>query len=97
MSRAAYKLLGEPRVVELLTDTQRGLMGIRAGSDDSPNGYRVQQPSRLVAARLFTKSLGVDLSVSRRRTAQLEGDVLCVDLREDGDEVHGNRRPRPTA
>jgi hypothetical protein len=45
----------------------------------------------IVSGTAFAKYYKIDTTVSRRWVAQLEGDILCIDLKEAGTEVTSNR------
>ncbi|MGB7449085.1 MAG: hypothetical protein WA892_08165 [Ornithinimicrobium sp.] len=47
--------------------------------------------SVLVAGTMFTQYIGLDTSAAHRWTPKLEGDVLVVDLKEEGQRVVSNR------
>jgi hypothetical protein len=55
-----------------------------------PQGGKEDGPY-LVAGTAFTKYYGIDTSVSRRWQAAMEGDILCVDLKQESTVVTGNR------
>lgn len=82
MNNAAHQLLGSPSSVELLFDSERQFVALRAS--DEPHAYPVRQQkggqTLSVSATAFAQHFDIDLSVTRRYKPFKEGDVLCVDL-----------------
>ncbi|MDQ1249618.1 MAG: hypothetical protein QG597_3993 [Actinomycetota bacterium] len=98
INRAAYEMLGAPAGVELLWDSERRVIGLRAASIDSPNAYpaRPQSPNSakgpmLIAGSLFTRFVGLDTTDAYRWVPFMEEDVLCIDLNKPGQKVLSNR------
>jgi hypothetical protein len=88
VSRAACKALGDPEAVELLFDRTERLIGLRGVSAQVPHAYplRTQAASSsvLVSGRAFTRHYGISTDVARRYSATMIGDVLAVDVKEQG-------------
>lgn len=99
LNRAAYELIDAPEAVELLWDADRQVIGMRATALQNPDAYPARpqnlKSSRgpiLVAGSLFTRYIGLDTSSAKRWVPQLEGDILVIDLKVDGQPVSSNRR-----
>ena len=98
LNRAAHALIGEPKVVELLYDRDEKVIGIRPVSDDVPHGYPVRPQSTtkssgplLIAGTAFVQYYDIDTTTSRRWTPTVRDNILCVDLKEPGTPIVGNR------
>jgi hypothetical protein len=93
---SAHAALGSPEAVELLYDPDEKVVGVRAVDAAVEHAYPLRTPgnkerSFVLSGTAFTKYYGIDTTVSRRRKAYLEEDVLCVDLKEEGTVVTSNR------
>jgi hypothetical protein len=103
LNRAAYALLGEPKAVELLYDREERVIGLRPVSEDVPHAYPLRAQSSkqqagplMLAGTAFTQHYDIDTSVSRRWVPRMRGEVLCIDLKQEGVEATSNRgRRRP--
>ena len=98
LNRAAYGLLGEPAAVELLWDSEREMIGLRAAALEDPDAYPAREQKTkngngpvLIAGTLFTQFIGMDTTAARRWVPVLEGDILCVDIRKPGQTASSNR------
>jgi hypothetical protein len=92
ISRGAHELIGAPESVQLLFDPHRRVMGLRAAEPWMDNAYQVRglkksNGTRIVAGTAFTRYYDIDTERSRRWLAFLDGDVLCIDLSQPGEEV----------
>ncbi len=91
LNQVAYEMLGQPEAVELLFKRTERIMGLRAVTKDMRHGYpvRKQQNSQsyLLAGRAFTQYYNIDVGVTRRYDARMEGDVLVVDVDNPVQEV----------
>ena len=101
LNRSAYEVLGRPEAVELLYDRDEHIIGLKPVSPTEPYAFPVRpQGSRerisnfLVAGQSFTKHYGIDTSVARRYAAEMQGDILTVDLKRGGVEATGPRTKR---
>ncbi|MDQ3922523.1 MAG: hypothetical protein M3309_01085, partial [Actinomycetota bacterium] len=56
-----------------------------------PQGTRDRISNFLVAGQSFTNFFGIDTSVARRYAAEMQDDILIVDLKKGGAEVTGPR------
>ena len=99
ISREAYALVGEPPAVELLWDPDRRIIGIRATDQSNANAHLVhaQSPKRdngplIVTATKFARHYGIPTDEPCRRVVQLEDDILCIDLKEEGEAVGRGHR-----
>lgn len=97
MSRAAYKLLGEPVSVEFYWDADRSMIGVAAAGKDALGSYPVRpngSPERgpvTVSAVAFTKHIGIDTSEARRWVVKLEDNMLVFDTTAEAQTVKSNR------
>lgn len=97
VNRAAFVALGEPQAVELLYDPSEKIVGFRAVSAETEHAYPVRPQGQkedgpyIVAGMAFTKYYGIDTSISRRWSASMQGDILCIDLKQEGTVVTSNR------
>lgn len=94
---AANGALGNPDAVELLYDPDNKIMGVRAVDPAVEHAYPLRSPSKtdrsfILSGTAFTKYYEIDTTVSTRRQAYMEGDILCIDLKEPGTVVTSNRR-----
>lgn len=101
LNRTAVELLGSPEAVELLYDRASQIMGFRAASSRSPNGYLVRkQPksaSYVVAGQSFTSFHGINTDVSRQYRPAVYGEgIIGIDLKSGGTDVVGSGRRRRT-
>jgi hypothetical protein len=98
----AFEALGTPENVELLYDRERRLMAIRKAADAAARSAYVLRPlkqrgrkappsSYLASGKAFAVFYGIPTDVAKRWTAQVEDDMLVVDLNEPGLEVTSNR------
>jgi ribosomal protein L17 len=95
LNQAAYEALGNPQAVELLFDRAERVMGLRAVDQHAPHAYPLPQQgnssNHLVAGKAFVKFYGIDTSVARRYRAEMLGNVLAVDLKQEAIETTGPR------
>lgn len=101
INRAAHALIGSPGTIELLYDKDQQIVGLRPTADDTPHGYTVrpQSPTKdtgpvIVAGTAFTQYYDIDTSMSRRWTPSVDGGILCIDLKDPGTPIVGNRSRR---
>ncbi len=89
LNYSAYKMLGEPKAVELLYDQEDKIIGLRPVSPKEayafpvrPQGRKDKRPSNyVIAGQAFTKHYGIDTSVAKRYPAEMQGDIMAVDLK----------------
>ena len=95
MNKAAHAALGEPPAVELLYDPEEKVVGFRGIDPSESHAYPLRttpgETSFILSGRAFTKYFQIATEVSTRYDAALDGDVLCVDLKHDGQVVTSNR------
>ena len=88
VNRAACRALGDPEAVELLFDRTEQLIGLRGVPAQVPHAYplrtQASSSSVLVSGRAFTRHYQIRTDVARRYPATMIGDVLAVDLKEQG-------------
>jgi len=84
LNKAAYGKLGKPSAVELLFDSTRQLVGLRPADQVLPHTKSVRPNARgsayLVTAARFLGHYNINFEVARRWPAQMEDDVLFVDI-----------------
>lgn len=102
LSEAAYHQLGSPEAVQLLYNRDEQIVGFRAAMAPSLDAYAIRPfnggTSFGVAGKAFTQHYGIDTTVARRRPTVMDGDLLCVDLKQAGTVVTSNRaRDRESA
>lgn len=84
LNRYAWESLGDPRLVMLYYDEQERRIGLRT-SDDEIKAHAVRpvgRSTRVVSVRRFLSHFGIDASRSRRYPAEMDGDMLVVDLKK---------------
>jgi len=96
LNEAAFEALGRPQAVELLYNKARNVIALRGAGTDVKHSYPVRkQPnahSYLFTGKAFTHFHGIDTdNRAMRYTPQSQGNVLLVDLNEEGMEVFGAR------
>lgn len=98
LNLAAYEALGSPEAVELLYDPDERIVGLRSVNPEAAHAYPVRTMgngnTRLIAGTAFTHFHGIDTGVARRYSATMYGDVLGIDLKQEGLEVMGPGRPK---
>lgn len=100
LNKSAQAALGEPAAVELLYDVEKKIMGLRAVETTVEHAYPLRSQGGkdigpyLVAGMAFTKYYGIDTTTARRYSAEMEDDVLCIDLSQPGTVVTSNRNGR---
>jgi hypothetical protein len=92
---AAFEALGKPRAVELLYDREEQLIAIKPASASSPNGYVVRGVGKsgathVVSGKAFLNYYGIPFDAARRWTAELQDDMLVIDLKGPGADVTGH-------
>lgn len=87
LNAPARKLIQDPGFVELLFDRERQIIGIKPSGAANPNSYKLSQAtdtSWSISLVAFARFYELEFSESRKRIASLEGNVLCVNLRDEG-------------
>lgn len=87
LNEAAYGFLSQPEAVELLFNRTERVIGIRLVSPTSPRAHRVRKQrgrSYAVSARAFLNYYGIMPEVSVRYVAHQRGNMVTVDLKEEG-------------
>jgi hypothetical protein len=89
LNRAAFEALGDPESVELLYDPDARLVALRKVDGFVEHAYQVRAPVQnhatwLISGAAFVAYYEIDASVSVRRPARLDGDLLIIDLNDPG-------------
>jgi hypothetical protein len=89
LNRAAFEALGNPESVELLYDPDARLVALRKVDSFVEHAYQVRAPVEnhatwLISGAAFVAYYEIDASVSVRRAARQDGDLLIVDLNDPG-------------
>jgi hypothetical protein len=92
---AAYEAIGSPKHVALLYDRENKLMGIQKTTGTMPHAYLVRgvgnnRATHVVSGKAFLSYYGISRDVARRWIAEMQDDVLVVDLKQPGNEVTGH-------
>ena len=102
LNAAAVDLLGHPPAVELYFDQETHRIGIGATAESTPASYplRKQQTSDsyLFSGAAFCRFHEIDFTQTRRFIAEMDGDLLTVDLTGTQATVRkprGQRNGRP--
>jgi hypothetical protein len=96
LNRAAYKLMDEPEMVELLFDRAEKLIGFRNVPANNPRAYPVRAQGKnaatfMIAGQAFTKYYGIDTSTARRYSVKMQDGILVLDLKSESTVVTGPR------
>jgi hypothetical protein len=106
MNRAAADLIGRPAAVELLYDAELAVIGLRAVDASAAHAYTVRPTGTrkqvseghpggfVVSGVAFLKHHRIDIRQATRYHVYVDGDVLCLDLRQTGTPVTSNREGR---
>lgn len=97
----AYEALDSPEKIELLYDRERKLIAVRKAEDPSAQSAYVLRPlsqrgsrppsSFLASGAAFTVFYGIPTEIARRYTAEVQDNMLVINLNEPGVEVTSNR------
>lgn len=89
----AYEALDEPDAIELFYDKQERIIGMKGALRSSPDAYVVRRGtahSFQVEGRTFLKFYGIPREATGRRyVAELDGDILTIDLKQEPSEGAG--------
>jgi hypothetical protein len=99
INKAAHKLIGEPKSVELLFDKENNVIAFRPSTEAHAYAFRPQSSRAdtgqvVMSATAFTQYYDIDTSVSRRYKPYEQDGMLCIDLRGSSVKVVGNRTKR---
>ena len=87
LNRSAYEALGQPQAVELLFDPDEQIIGFRGVDPSVRHAYPIRkQPtsySYLVAGKAFAEHFRIPVGETRRYEAEMIGDVLAIDLKQE--------------
>jgi hypothetical protein len=97
LNKAAQVALGCPGAVELLYDESARTVGLRRVGADADHAYALRSSRGnglspfVISAMAFLHFYDIDVAVSRRWSAYLYDDVLCIDLDGESVPVTSNR------
>jgi hypothetical protein len=94
LNRAAFEALNNPEFVELLYDPGARLVALRKVDSSVEHSYQVRAPVEnhatwLISGAAFVGYYEIDTSVSVRRAARTDGDLLIIDLNDAGVDPRG--------
>jgi len=92
LNRGSYEALGKPAAVELLFNRERRAIAIRPADPSTPRAYAVRAQGAagggsntyLIPGAAFTAHYGIDTAVARRYGVERRGEMLFVDLEQEG-------------
>jgi hypothetical protein len=99
-------MAGNPTHVELLYDPDEQIIGLREVDPSKSHAYRVRRQGRsnsyIISAQGFLNYFDIMPKTSRRYVPKIIGDVLTIDLKEEGidasdKESRKGRRKSPGA
>lgn len=97
MNEASYDALGRPEQVDLLYSAEEEMVGFKP-AEGSPHSYPIkpQQNARSfqTSGRAFCNYYGIETGKARRFAAEIVDGVLAISLKEKGEEVGRNGRPK---
>lgn len=87
LNPAAFEALGKPDQVVLLMAPEEQTMAFRVANESDMNAYRVRKPSAaarsyVVAGKAFCDHYGIPIDQTRTYLAQVQDNLLMVDLRQ---------------
>jgi hypothetical protein len=97
MNAAAHQMMGEPKAVELLYDKEQRVIGLRGVEENAPHAYPVRGIGKnntgtfVLNSKAFCAYYDIPLGVPVRREVRMAGDVLIVDLKDEGQIATSNR------
>jgi hypothetical protein len=96
LNKAAFVQLGHPKFVELLYDRDQRLIGLRKVSKSIHHGYPVRPVSAkatswVISGKAFLDFYDITMDATRRSIAQIQGQMLVVDLKRPGEKVGRGR------
>ena len=93
MNRAFVEALGFPEAIEFAFSEEEQLIGVRAADPGSSTSFRIRPQgngsSFQTSGESFVKGYGIPHERATRYKAQLDGDLLIVNLAEGGVDVSG--------
>lgn len=93
LNELAYDALKRPEAIELFYDRGEKIIGLKGASKGSPDSYAVRHHTKhsyQVEGRSFIKFYGIpEEAAGRRYTAEMIGDILAVDLKQQLDDEAG--------
>lgn len=92
LSETSYIALGRPKHLVLYYSQEKHTLLIQRASENDPSAIKVYQRGRcaiyFVNVRQFCLEIGIDLKQTRRYQAELQDDVLVVDLGKEDDGIN---------
>ena len=87
-NRAAWEALGEPAAISLMYNRPANAIGFKPAPEEDPRSYPIRVQARgssyQVAGKAFLQAYGLHVpDHSRRYQADMQGDILVVDLTQD--------------
>ncbi len=96
LNGTAAEALGLPEAVEFLYSEEEQIMGIRAAEPGSSRSYRLRKGGRgtsyHTSGEAFIKGYGIPHERATRYKAEVDGDMLLVDLKRGGVDVSARSR-----
>lgn len=97
LNQSAAEALEFPEAIEFLYSEEERIMGIRSAEPGSSRSYVLRRGARgrnyLTSGESFIKGHGIPHERATRYKAEVDGDLLLVDLKQGGVDV--SARPRP--
>lgn len=85
LNEAAFRAMGEPALVKIYYDPDKSIVAFAPMKEGDPGGYPARkQPTGAtwyVAGQMFTRHHGIDTTVARRYAAEVEDNILFIDLK----------------
>lgn len=96
LNGAAAEALGFPEAVEFLYSEEERIMGVRAAEPGSSRSYLLRKGGRgtnyLTSGESFIKGYGIPHERATRYKAEVDADMLLVDLKQVGLDVSAGPR-----
>lgn len=93
---AAARALGLPEAIEFLYSEEEQIMGLRRAEPGTSRSYRLRKGGRgtsyQTSGEAFIKGYGIPHERATRYKAEVDGDMLLVDLKQGGVDVSIKRR-----
>lgn len=98
LNGTAAAVLGFPEAVEFLYSEEEQIMGLRTAEPGSSRAYLLRKGGRgtsyHTSGESFIKGYGIPHERATRYKAEVDGDMLLVDLKRGGVDVSSRRRPK---
>ena len=97
LNGTAAEVLGFPEAVEFLYSEEEQIMGLRAAEPGSSRSYRLRKGARgtryHTSGEAFIKGYGIPHERATRYKAEVDGEMLLVDLKAGGVDVSARSGP----